>query len=74
MQRLPARTTWYVYEAVASFLGMLAFTVTAVYYVTEVGMSPSSSCSSAPSWRSRSSCSRSRPVSSRTPTRGGSRS
>ena len=40
MQRLPARTTWYVYEAVASFLGMLAFTVTAVYYVTEVGMSP----------------------------------
>jgi DHA3 family tetracycline resistance protein-like MFS transporter len=40
MQRLSARTTWYVYEAAASFLGMLAFTVTAVYYVTEVGMSP----------------------------------
>lgn len=40
MHRLSARTTWYAYEAVASFLGMLAFTVTAVYYVTEVGMSP----------------------------------
>ena len=40
MHRLPARTTWYAYEAAASFLGMLAFTVTAVYYVTEVGMSP----------------------------------
>ena len=40
MQRLSARTTWYAYEAVASFLGVLAFTVTAVYYVTEVGMRP----------------------------------
>src|SRR6478735_1867078 len=40
MQRLSARATWYVYEAAASFLGVLAFTVTAVYYVTEVGMSP----------------------------------
>jgi len=40
MHRLSARTTWYAYEAGASFLGMLAFTVTAVYYVTEVGMSP----------------------------------
>jgi len=40
MHRLSARTTWYAYEAGASFLGLLAFTVTAVYYVTEVGMSP----------------------------------
>ncbi len=40
MHRLSARTTWYVYEAGASFLGALAFTVTAVYYVTDVGMSP----------------------------------
>jgi len=40
MQRLSARATWYAYEAAASFLGMVAFTVTAVYYVTEVGMSP----------------------------------
>ena len=40
MHRLSARTTWYAYEAATSFLGMLAFTVTAVYYVTEVGMSP----------------------------------
>ena len=40
MHRLSARTLWYAYEAGASFLGMLAFTVTAVYYVTEVGMSP----------------------------------
>jgi DHA3 family tetracycline resistance protein-like MFS transporter len=40
MHRLSARSVWYAYEAAGSFLGMLAFTVTAVYYVTEVGMSP----------------------------------
>ncbi len=40
MRRCSARTTWCVYEAAASFLGLLAFTVTAVHYVTEVGMSP----------------------------------
>jgi len=40
MHRLSATTVWYANEAAASFLGMLAFTVTAVYYVTEVGMSP----------------------------------
>ena len=40
MHRLSARTLWYANEAAVSFLGMLAFTVTAVYYVTEVGMSP----------------------------------
>lgn len=40
MHRLSARSVWYANEAAASFLGMLAFTVTAVYYVTEVGMSP----------------------------------
>ncbi len=40
MRRLSARTTWYVYEGATSFFGLLAFTVTAVYYVTGVGMSP----------------------------------
>lgn len=40
MPRLSPRTTWYAYEAATSFLGLLAFTVTAVYYVTEIGMSP----------------------------------
>ena len=40
MQRLSAQTLWYVNEAAVSFLGTLAFTVTAVYYVTQVGMSP----------------------------------
>ena len=33
-------TVWYAYEAVSSFAWALAFTVTAVYFVTEVGMSP----------------------------------
>ena len=40
MRRLPASTVWYAYEAVASFLWALVFTVTAYYFVTEVGMSP----------------------------------
>jgi MFS transporter, DHA3 family, tetracycline resistance protein len=40
LHRLSAPTLWYANEAVVSFLAMLAFTVTAVYYVTEVGMSP----------------------------------
>jgi DHA3 family tetracycline resistance protein-like MFS transporter len=40
LHRLSAPTLWYVNEAVVSFLGTLAFTVTAVYYVTQVGMSP----------------------------------
>lgn len=40
MNRLSAGTVWYVYEAAATFLSTLAFTVAAVYYVTEVGMSP----------------------------------
>jgi DHA3 family tetracycline resistance protein-like MFS transporter len=38
--RLPAPTVWYAYEAAASFLWTLVFTVTAYYFVTEVGMSP----------------------------------
>ena len=38
--RLSASSVWYVYEAVASFLWALVFTVTAYYFVTEVGMSP----------------------------------
>ncbi len=40
MHRLSAGTVWYVYEAAAAFLSTLAFTVAAVFYVTEVGMSP----------------------------------
>lgn len=40
MRRLPAITVWYAYEAVASFLWATVFTVTAYYFVTEVGMSP----------------------------------
>jgi DHA3 family tetracycline resistance protein-like MFS transporter len=40
MRRLSAGTTWYAYEAVASFLWSLPFTVTAYYFVTEVGMNP----------------------------------
>lgn len=40
MRRLPATTVWYAYEAAASFLWALVFTVTAYYFVTEVGMSP----------------------------------
>ena len=40
MHRLSAGTVWYAYEAVATFFSTLVFTVAAVYYVTEVGMSP----------------------------------
>ena len=41
MLRVSARTAWYVYEGAGSFLGLLAFTVTAVYFVTAVeGVSP----------------------------------
>ena len=40
MHRLSASTVWYAYEAVASFLWATVFTVTAYYFVTEVGMSP----------------------------------
>ncbi|HEY5872232.1 MAG TPA: hypothetical protein VIT46_03255, partial [Gaiellaceae bacterium] len=40
MRRLPASTVWYAYEAAASFLWAMVFTVTAYYFVTEVGMSP----------------------------------
>ena len=38
--RLTASNVWYAYEALASFLWSLVFTVTAYYFVTEVGMSP----------------------------------
>jgi DHA3 family tetracycline resistance protein-like MFS transporter len=38
--RLDATATWYAYEAVGSFIGRLVFTVTAVYFVTQVHMSP----------------------------------
>ena len=40
MRRLAPETVWYAYEAVTSFLWTLVFTVTAVYFVTELGMSP----------------------------------
>jgi DHA3 family tetracycline resistance protein-like MFS transporter len=40
MHRLSPSTVWYAYEAAASFLWALPFTVTAYYFVTEVGMSP----------------------------------
>jgi MFS transporter, DHA3 family, tetracycline resistance protein len=40
VHRLSASTVWYAYEAVASFLWATVFTVTAYYFVTEVGMSP----------------------------------
>lgn len=40
MRRLGPETVWYAYEAVASFLWTLVFTVTAIYFVTELGMSP----------------------------------
>ena len=40
MHRLPATAVWYAYEAAASFLWALPFTVAAYYFVTEVGMSP----------------------------------
>ena len=40
MSRLPAGTVWYVYEAAATFFSSVVFTVAAVFYVTEIGMSP----------------------------------
>jgi MFS transporter, DHA3 family, tetracycline resistance protein len=40
VRRLRPHTVWYAYEGVASFLWTLVFTVTAVYFVTELGMSP----------------------------------
>ena len=40
MRRLSAGAVWYAYEAAASFFWALVFTVTAYYFVTEVGMSP----------------------------------
>ena len=40
MHRLSASVVWYAYEAAASFLWALPFTVTAYYFVTDVGMSP----------------------------------
>jgi DHA3 family tetracycline resistance protein-like MFS transporter len=40
MRRLSGGTVWYASEAVSSFSSRLAFTVTAVYFVVEIGMSP----------------------------------
>jgi len=40
VRRLRPETVWYSYEGIASFLWTLVFTVAAVYFVTELGMSP----------------------------------
>src|ERR687892_1906129 len=40
MRRLSAGAVWYAYEAVSSFSSALAFTVAAVFFVVELGMSP----------------------------------
>jgi DHA3 family tetracycline resistance protein-like MFS transporter len=40
VNRLPADRLWYVSEAVGQFSARLAYTIAAVYFVTEVGMSP----------------------------------
>jgi len=40
MRHLRPELVWYAYEGVASFLSALVFTVTAVYFVTELDMSP----------------------------------
>ena len=40
MRRLSATDTWLVYEGVASFFWTLSFTVTAVFFVLELGLSP----------------------------------
>ena len=40
MRRFSATTTWYVYEGVASFFWTLSFTVAAVFFVLELGLSP----------------------------------
>ena len=65
---------YYLLGGGASFLLVLAFTLSQVYYVTVVGLSPLQLVSSAPSSRPPASCSRSRRESSRTSTPGDSRS
>ena len=40
MRRLTATDTWLVYEGVASFFWTLSFTVAAVFFVLELGLSP----------------------------------
>src|SRR6188472_1883642 len=40
MSRLSAGTVWYLYETVATFASSLVFTVAAVYFVTELHLSP----------------------------------
>jgi DHA3 family tetracycline resistance protein-like MFS transporter len=40
MSRLSAGTVWYLYETVATFASSLTFTVAAVYFVTELHLSP----------------------------------
>ena len=40
MRRLTPTTTWFVYEAVAAFFWTLSFTVAAVFFVLELGLTP----------------------------------
>ena len=40
MRRFSATPTWFAYEAVASFFWTLSFTVAAVFFVLELGLSP----------------------------------
>jgi DHA3 family tetracycline resistance protein-like MFS transporter len=40
MSRPSAGTVWYAYETVATFASSLAFTVAAIFFVTDLGMSP----------------------------------
>jgi MFS family permease len=40
MHRLDARTTWFLYRGVDSFAMALGWTVAAVFFVTELGLSP----------------------------------
>lgn len=40
MRKLPARTIWYTFAALWAFLNSVAFSVTGIYYVNEVGLNP----------------------------------
>lgn len=40
MRRFSATTTWFLYEGVAAFFWTLSFTVAAVFFVLELGLSP----------------------------------
>ncbi len=40
MTKMPARTVWYFFAVATAFLNAMAFTVTGIYYVNEVGLNP----------------------------------